>query len=270
MSDSTRHDDKRPLIGVRNGTKRFSPRKGGRTVTALEDLNLSIQAEEFVCVVGPSGCGKSTLLRVIAGLTPLTSGSVVVNDQPVTKPRTDVGIVFQNPVLLPWRTARKNVLLPAEVMGLGPEAEERADMLLDMVGLGSFKDSYPHELSGGMRQRVSIARALLSDPAILLMDEPFGALDALTRQQMNAELERIWESDRKTVLLITHDVNEAVFLGDRVLVMSNRPGRVTHEFHIDLGRPRELSATVSAEFSNYVWEIQQALGVWAEIGERSS
>src|SRR5919106_5706244 len=196
-------------------------------IHALNDISLSVHEREFVTVVGPSGCGKTTLLKILAGLVPLTAGTVRVDGSPVAAPRKDIGIVFQNPVLLPWRTVMENVLLPAEVQGIPlGEARRRARDLVKMVGLADFEDKYPMELSGGMQQRAAISRALVSDPRLLLMDEPFGALDAMTREQMNLDLQRICLEAGKTVILITHSIPEAVFLGDRVLVMTSRRGRV--------------------------------------------
>ena len=228
----------RPLIEVRGAGKTFRTRSG-EAVQALGDVTLAVAAGEFVCIVGASGCGKSTLLRLVAGLVPPTTGAVAIDGKPVTGPRRDVGMVFQDPVLLPWRTILKNVLVPAEVIGLEREqAARRAAGLLDLVGLRGFTDKYPGELSGGMRQRAAIARALMHEPAILLMDEPFGALDAMTREAMNQELLRIWQGSRKTVILVTHSIDEAVFLADRVVVMSPRPGSVRETLTVEVARPR--------------------------------
>ena len=223
------------LSGV---SKTFVTRSGDQ-VPALADIGLTIAPGEFTCVVGPSGCGKSTLLRILAGLVQATAGTVAIAGAPVVSPRRDIGMVFQSPVLLPWRSVVQNVLVPAEVIGMPRRvARQRAEALLDLVGLAQFADKTPAELSGGMRQRVSIARALMHDPQTLLMDEPFGALDAMTREAMNLELLRIWQAQKKTVVLITHSIEEAVFLSDRVFVMSARPGRILSTIDVDLPRPR--------------------------------
>ena len=202
-------------------------------VEALRDISFGVRRGEFVALVGPSGCGKSTLLRIVAGLRPPTGGDVVVDGRRVARPMAEVGMVFQAPVLLKWRTVLDNVLLPAELAGLDPKRHrDRARELLRLVGLGDFEAKLPRELSGGMQQRASLCRALLLDPPLLLMDEPFGALDAMTRDEMNLELLRVWgegtdgRRDRKTILFVTHSIPEAVFLADRVVVMSPRPGRV--------------------------------------------
>jgi NitT/TauT family transport system ATP-binding protein len=227
-----------PLIDVRDVAKTFRARSG-EDVEALSPVALAVAPGEFVAIVGPSGCGKSTLLRIVAGLVPPTAGQVRIAGRPVDGPRRDIGLCFQDAVLLPWRTVTRNVLVPAEVIGLDPaRAGRRAGELLELVGLGGFADKYPKELSGGMRQRVAIARALMHDPAILLMDEPFGALDAMTRESMNLELLRIWQAHRKTVILVTHSIDEAAFLADRVVVMSARPGTIREVLDVKVARPR--------------------------------
>jgi NitT/TauT family transport system ATP-binding protein len=221
-----------------------------RETVALEAVDLAVRDGEFLAIVGPSGCGKSTLLRIVAGLHLPTSGEARVGGRLVDRPQTELGIVFQQPVLLDWRTALDNVLVQIELRGLDPAAyRERALRLLSQVGLAEFADRYPHELSGGMRQRVAIARALIHDAPLLLMDEPFGALDALTREQMRLDLEALWMSTRKTVLFITHSIDEAVLLSDRVVVMSPRPGRIERVIDIGMPRPRGLDARRSPEFS---------------------
>jgi NitT/TauT family transport system ATP-binding protein len=229
-------------------------------IHALSDISLTVAEREFVTIVGPSGCGKSTLLKVLSGLLPATRGSVRLAGTPVDRPRRDIGIVFQNPVLLPWRTVLDNVLLPAEVQGLamGP-ARVRARELLAMVGLAEFEDKYPMELSGGMQQRAAISRALVHDPNILLMDEPFGALDAMTREQMNLDLQRIWMEAGKTVILITHSIPEAVFLGDRVVVMTARPGRIMRLVEVDFPRPRSIDVMGEPEFGRLTADIRRML-----------
>ncbi len=237
-----------PLIEVAGISKQFRTRSGD-DVIALSEIALAIPVREFVTIVGPSGCGKSTLLRLIAGLVAPSTGRVRIAGTPVSGPRRDIGMVFQVPVLLPWRTVLKNVLVPAEVIGLERRAAAgRAHELLELVGLGGFADKYPSELSGGMRQRVAIARALMHDPAILLMDEPFGALDAMSREAMNLELLRIWDVSRKTIVLVTHSIEEAVFLADRVVVISARPGRVSDVVEVHLARPRTAKTRSEPEF----------------------
>ncbi len=228
----------------------------GGAVESLKPIDLHVAPGEFVVIVGPSGCGKSTLLKIVAGLTPASAGGIDIGGRRVDGPLDDVGIVFQTPVLLAWRSVLRNLLLPAQLRGedLQPKLP-RARALLQMAGLAGFEDKLPWQLSGGMQQRVAICRALLGDPSILLMDEPFGALDAMTREQMNLELQRIWLETRKTVLLITHSIPEAVFLADRVLVMSERPGRVAAIYDIDLPRPRPLEIMGTPRFA----ELTQTL-----------
>ncbi len=248
-----------PAIVCRDVVKQFETIEGER-IHALERINLAVQEGEFVCVVGPSGCGKSTLLRCIAGTLPRTGGEIRVRGSLVAGPRRDIGIVFQSPTLLPWRNVLQNALLPVDVQGLDRKVcTGRAGALLRMVGLEGFERKYPFELSGGMQQRVSITRALVHDPAVLLMDEPFGALDALTREQMNLDLQRIWAQAGKTVFLITHSIAEAVFLGDRVIVMSARPGRMVAEFDVTFARPRSLDVMGAPEFGRLVTEIRRNL-----------
>jgi NitT/TauT family transport system ATP-binding protein len=213
-------------------------------LTALRDFSFSMDTGEFVAVLGPSGCGKSTLLRLISGLRQPTEGRVVLAGEPVVGPRPDVGIVFQQPTLLPWKTVLNNVLVPIHAMRRR-DRDYVADAmdLLRLVGLEEFARSYPGELSGGMQQRVGLARGLIHNPRVLLMDEPFAALDAMTREQMMIELQRIWMAARKSVVFITHSIPEAVFLADRVIVVSPRPGRVLEEVRIDLPRPRTMEVT---------------------------
>jgi NitT/TauT family transport system ATP-binding protein len=248
-----------PIIDVVHLEKIFVTVRNER-IHALNDISLSVHEREFVTVVGPSGCGKTTLLKILAGLVPATAGAVRVDGKPVAAPRRDIGIVFQNPVLLPWRTVMENVLLPAEVQGIPlGEARRRASDLLKMVGLADFEDKYPMELSGGMQQRAAISRALVSDPRLLLMDEPFGALDAMTREQMNLDLQRIWRESGKTVLLITHSIPEAVFLGDRVVVMTPRPGRIARLVEVAMPRPRSIDAMGDPVFGQLTSEIRRLL-----------
>jgi len=236
------------LAGV---SKTFRGRRGRPDVRALDAVDLAVPAGEFLAIVGPSGCGKSTLLRLVAGLVLPSSGSVRVHDVPVTGPQTRLGIVFQSPVLLDWRTVLDNVLLQLELRGDDPRPHRaRALELLASVGLADFAGSYPRDLSGGMRQRAAIVRALIHDPPLLLMDEPFGALDALTREQMRVDLEALWLSSGKTVVFITHSIDEAVLLADRVVVMSPRPGRVEQILPIPLARPRGLEARRAPVFTD--------------------
>lgn len=252
-SASTRAPD---YIRIKGLSKAFGV--GSDSVQALHNIDCSIEQGSFVTVVGPSGCGKSTLLRILAGLLDYNVGTVLLDRQPVHGTRRDIGMVFQNSILLPWRTILENVLLPAEVLGLdASKARERAMQLLHMVRLDGFEHKYPRQLSGGMQQRASIARALLHDPKMLLMDEPFGALDAMTRERMNLELQRIWMESGKTVVLITHSIPEAVFLGDVVFVMSPRPGTLEKVFHIDLPRPRRLDVMADPVFSHAAAGIRE-------------
>lgn len=238
----------RPLIEVRGVRKQFRSRSGA-FLEALTDTSLAVQPKQFVCIVGPSGCGKSTLLRMIAGLETISSGTILIDDAPVRGPRRDIGLVFQSPVMLPWRTILKNVLVPAEVMKLSRvSSRERAHQLLKLVGLDGFADRYPDELSGGMRQRAAIARALMHDPNILLMDEPFGALDALTREAMNLELLRIWQASMKTVVLVTHSIEEALLLADKVAVFAARPGYVREVIDVPIARPRTAATRSNPVF----------------------
>jgi NitT/TauT family transport system ATP-binding protein len=237
----------RPYVDIAGVGKTY--RRDRRETHALERIDLAIREGEFLAIVGPSGCGKSTLLRMVAGLHLPTAGEIRVDGCIVDRPQTNLGIVFQSPVLLDWRTALANVLMQVELRGLEPRAyRDRALRLLEQVGLKDFADRYPHELSGGMRQRVAIARALIHDAPLLLMDEPFGALDALTREQMRLDLEALWLATRKTVLFITHSIDEAVLLADRVVVMSPRPGRIERVMDIRLPRPRGLEARRAPEF----------------------
>jgi len=232
----------------------------GSGLEAIREVSLSVADGEFVSLVGPSGCGKSTLLMMTAGLLPPTDGTLVIDGTPVRGPRRQVAVVFQSPVLLPWRTVLDNVLLPVEMLRLPRRAyETRARELLAMVKLDEFVDKLPRELSGGMQQRVSICRALVHDPSILLMDEPFSALDAITRDLMGLELLRIWERHKKTVLFVTHSIREAVFLSDRVLVMTQRPATITQEVEVTLPRPRRLEVEETEEFVRYVGRLRKSI-----------
>jgi NitT/TauT family transport system ATP-binding protein len=242
--------------------------RGEARVHALDRISLEVRDGEFIAIVGPSGCGKSTLLKLVTGLRAPTGGRIAVYGREVARPRGDVGIVFQNPVLLPWRTIADNVTLPVTVLKLdAAQGRARAQELLDLVGLKGFERAYPGELSGGMQQRAAIARALVYDAPLLLMDEPFGALDALTREQMSLELQRIWGASRKTVLFITHSISEAVVLADRIVVMSPRPGRVLAVLDNPAPRMRSLDDILSPEFGRLVREIRALLGSYVGSGE---
>jgi NitT/TauT family transport system ATP-binding protein len=259
-----------PLVVVDRVSKRYGTRNG--IIPALDDVSFEVREREFLSVVGPSGCGKSTLLMLMAGLIRPSAGQIRVGAHTVNRPYTNLGIVFQRDVLLNWRTVLDNVLLQIELRRLARRRyEDRARELLALVGLEGFEKKYPYELSGGMRQRTAICRALVHDPSLLLMDEPFGALDALTRDQMNLDFLRIWSHSRKTVFFITHSISEAVFLSDRVLVMSPRPGRLVEVLSIALPRPRHLSMCETPEFTTYARQIREALqrqGVLVERQER--
>jgi NitT/TauT family transport system ATP-binding protein len=247
-----------PAISVAGLVKCYG--SGSSAVTAIGGMSFNVDTGEFLAVVGPSGCGKSTLLKILAGLQPPSEGQALLNGTPILGPRRDIGAVFQSPVLFPWRTVLGNALLPAHVQHLDREAaRKRAMELLHLAGLGGFEQRYPRELSGGMQQRVALVRALIHDPSLLLMDEPFGALDAMTRESMNVELQRIWLESRKTVVFITHSTTEAVFLADRVIVMTPRPGRIGDSFSVDLDRPRLLDVVNTAGFGAYVRRIRSAL-----------
>jgi NitT/TauT family transport system ATP-binding protein len=249
-----------PILVAENVHKAFPSREG--EVKALRDVSLAISDGEFVSLVGPSGCGKTTLLHILGGLLPADQGVVRIDGQILTQPRPEIGFVFQDPTLMPWRTVIKNVTLPLEVQGRdGHEHQQRAMELLDLVGLLGFERLYPHELSGGMQQRVAIARALIHEPSILLMDEPFGSLDAITRNQMNVELLRIWQATGKTILMVTHTIQEAIFLSDRVLIMSPRPGHIRATFEVDLPRPRDTEIYYNEEFASLYHEVRDSIAI---------
>ena len=239
-------------------SKRYQTANGA--LLALKPTTLTIGAGEFVSVVGPSGCGKTTLLMLVSGLLLPSEGRISIGQQEVTKPYTDLGFVYQSDVLMDWRTVLSNVLVPVEIKKLKPREhyEQRARELLKMVGLDEFEERHPPELSGGMRQRVSISRALITQPPLLLMDEPFGALDALTREQMNDDLQRLWQDIQNTVLFITHNIEEAVYLADRVVVMSERPGQILEVLDMsDLPRPRTLEVKDMPEFGRHISQIRR-------------
>jgi NitT/TauT family transport system ATP-binding protein len=249
------------LSGIGKSFRAAGARGGSETV-ALSDISLDISRGEFVSLIGPSGCGKSTLLRVIGDLTQPTAGTVEVNGKPAGQARLDreYGMVFQAPVLFDWRTIEDNVRLPLELFGYGkPEQAERTREMLDLVGLTEFARHRPYQLSGGMQQRVAIARALAFSPSLLLMDEPFGALDEMTRERMNSEVLSIWARTGITVVFVTHSIPEAVFLSSRVAVMSPRPGRVTRVVDVDLPRPRDLATRESPSYFAFITEVREAL-----------
>lgn len=231
-------------------------------IRALKDISFQIFEGEFVSLVGPSGCGKTTLLRIMGGLLEPEKGVLRIDGQVLTQPRQEIGFVFQNPTLMPWRTVLKNVTLPLEVRGdNGDGYKERALELLGLVGLAGFENSYPHELSGGMQQRVAIARALVYEPSILLMDEPFGSLDAITRGQMNLELLRIWRATGKTIVMVTHNIQEAIFLADRVLIMSARPGHIQATVPVTLPRPRHPDMFYNEDFASLFHHIRDMISL---------
>jgi len=246
------------MMAVEHATKHY--KTGSGSVHALEDLSLEIAAGEFVCVLGPSGCGKSTLLWAMSGLHDLTSGRILLGGTPVDGPRPEIGMIFQEANLLPWRNLWQNIHFPFEIKRLDPKPfASRIRSLIDEVGLTGFEKKMPRELSGGMQQRASIVRCLSYDPAVILMDEPFGALDAFTRDEMNLLIQKIWMETGKTIVFVTHNVTEAIFLADRVVVLTPRPGRLAHVFPIDLPRPRTIEQTFSREFIEVVLQIKQTI-----------
>lgn len=246
-----------PWISIEGLNKVYFSKKSEPT-HALSDINFSIKQGEFISIVGPSGCGKTTLLNILAGLLPKTSGSAKIAGQEVLEPLKKVGMVFQAPTLLPWRTIRENIMIPVEVQKLDKESHlQRADELIKLVGLNGFENKYPNELSGGMQQRAGICRALVHSPAVLLMDEPFGALDAMTREYMNLELIRIWQESNQTIIFVTHSISEAVFLSDRVIVLSPRPGRIAEILEIEIPRTRDLAIMTSDQAGVYVKRIRK-------------
>jgi NitT/TauT family transport system ATP-binding protein len=257
------------VVEVKDLTKQFG--RGG--TTALQAIDLEIEEREFVSLIGPSGCGKSTLLRIVGDLVQPSSGSVVVNGKPARRARVDrdYGIVFQDPVLYDWRTVAKNIALPLEIARWDRRRRaERVKAMLELVELGGFGDHYPWQLSGGMQQRVSIARALSFDPALLLMDEPFGALDEMTRERLNMELLRIWEASGSTIVFVTHSIAEAVFLSTRVVVMSPRPGRISDLVPIDLPQPRTGATREDPRFFELVTRVREALHMGADVVEATA
>lgn len=247
--------DRKAILTARN--LEIVYRANGRVTPALRDFSVDVSRGEFVSILGPSGCGKSTFLKVASGLLKPTAGEISLNGKIINGPRPDVGIVFQQATLMPWRTVLGNVLLPIRALKMDmAEGRRTAMSLLKMVGLESFAGHYPNELSGGMQQRVGIARGLVHDPALLLMDEPFAALDAMTREHMMRELQRIWIAAKKSVVFITHSIPEAVFLSDRIVVLSSRPGKLVREMIIDLPRPRTVASMADEKFIRYCNELR--------------
>lgn len=254
------------FLHIDHVSKTYATRDG--EIFAVDDASMRVPKGGFVSLLGPSGCGKSTLLLMTAGLIPRNAGAIVINGTNVEKPYTDLGIVFQDANLLDWRNVLKNLMIQAEIRNLDrTESERRARELLAMVDLVGYEKRYPYELSGGMRQRVAICRALLHDPELLLMDEPFGALDALTRDQLNLDLQDLWMQSGKTVLFVTHSITEAVFLSDTVIVMTPRPGRIGASIDIDLPRPRHLSMREAPEFGAYARKIRGLFEEWGVLRE---
>lgn len=252
-------EKKTPIIEVLDLSSAFA--NGSGDLHVLDRINFEVCPAEFVCVLGPSGSGKSTLLRVLAGLLPPTQGEVILEGRRLGGPPSNVGIVFQKSNLMPWRTVLQNITLPLELQSVKDvEAQRRALELVDLVGLQGFESSLPRDLSGGMAQRVAIARALIHDPDVLLLDEPFGALDAITRERMGEELLRIWGVRHKTVVMITHDISEAVFLADRVLVFSDRPARLELDLPVELERPRRTAMRYTPEFGKLARRLREAIG----------
>lgn len=246
------------ILRVENLSKSFDD--PSQRVRALHNLTFSIEEGEFVCLLGPSGSGKSTLLRMIAGLVQADSGEMYLRDEAIAQPRREIALVFQTPTLMPWRTVLENVLLPAQVQGgVDDAAASRAHDLLALMGLSEFAGALPRQLSGGMAQRAALARTLMLDPQVLLLDEPFGALDAMTRERLNLELLRLHEEEGRTMLMVTHDIAEAVLLADRVLLLSHRPGTLVADLRIPLARPRTLEMTGTAEFAALTLEVRKRL-----------
>lgn len=247
-----------PILIVQNLSATFS--NGSGKLTALQDVTFSVADQEFVCVLGPSGSGKSTLLRILGGLLNPTGGDVILGGQPLQGPDPKIGLVFQEPSLMPWRSVLENVLLPMELRGISQSrAIEQAQDIIELVGLRGFEDYLPHDLSGGMAQRVAIARSLIQAPDVLLLDEPFGALDALTRERMGTELSRIWLARRNTVVMVTHAIDEALFLADRVLVLSSQPGRLILDTAVTLPRPRSEALRYSPEFAELARQLRSSI-----------
>ncbi|XPV75806.1 MAG: ABC transporter ATP-binding protein [Desulfovibrio sp.] len=245
-------EQKSTIIEINTLSKEYSTARG-ESFLAIDNINLKIQEHSFTCIVGPSGCGKSTILRIAAGLEKASSGTVHYNNAPVTKPCGEIGLVFQEYSLFPWLSVIDNVAAGLEFSGMGKEERhEIATRYIRMVNMIDFKDAYPHELSGGMRQRVAIARALANDPDVLLMDEPFGALDAHTRILLQQELLKVWELTKKTIILVTHSVDEAIFLADNILIMESKPGRIRKHLPVNISRPRSRGIPEFGEMTDHI------------------
>ena len=243
-------------MAIRNACKFYQTRSG--SVHALESVSLDVREHEFLCILGPSGCGKTTLLWAMAGLHTLTSGEIWLGNEPITRPHPEIAMIFQDANLLPWRNLSKNIELPFELKRRPPD-RARIDKLLDRVGLAGFESKFPRELSGGMQQRASIVRSLSVNPSVLLMDEPFGALDAFTRDEMNLLIQEIWMETKKTIAFVTHSISEAIFLADRVAVMSARPGRISEIYDIDIPRPRSIDIQTEPDFIKRILDIKSRI-----------
>lgn len=252
----------RELVKIEGVSKAFGDRASG--LIALQDVNLTLREREFVSLVGPSGCGKSTLLKIIAGLTSATRGQVSLDGERVSEPRRDIGLMFQTATLFPWRTVKRNIMLPFDIAKTKTDREARVEEVLKLVGLEKFRDHYPRQLSGGMQQRVALCRLLVSDPNLMLLDEPFGALDEFTRERLNVELARITEMERKTTVFVTHNISESVFLSDRVVVMGTGPGRILDVVDIDLPRPRRADVISTHAYADRVRDVRKTLGLGSE------
>jgi len=249
---------RQPILTLSHVGTIFPNGNGG--LQALDDISFSVCPEEFVCVLGPSGCGKTTLLRALAGLRPPTHGEIIYRGELLVRPRKGMGLVFQKANLMPWRTVIKNITLPLELRNSTPDdTHARAREMIELVGLEGFEDSLPRDLSGGMAQRVAIARALVHDPDVLLLDEPFGSLDALTRERMGSELLHIWQMQRKTVVMVTHSISEALYLADRVIVLSRRPGQLRLDLQVDLPRPRDEGIRYTPQFGHLAQAVRAAI-----------
>lgn len=260
MAVNVDRNNPQPTLIVENLSATFQNEKGG--LQALDRVSFQVYPRQFVCLLGPSGSGKSTLIRTLAGLLPVTQGRIFYQGQPLSQPNRRVGVVFQKINLMPWRTVFENILLPLEIEGMPQQqAVEKAKEMIELVGLQGFESTLPRDLSGGMAQRVAIARALAPDPEMLLMDEPFGALDAMTRERMGTELLRIWQAKQKTVIMVTHSISEALFLADRVLVLSHRPGRLMLDLEVNLPRPREEQMRYTPIFGALAQQLRSAIGI---------
>ncbi len=247
-----------PILQVCSLVKNYDSTEGG--LQAVDNLDFSVSPGEFLCIVGPSGCGKTTLLQILAGLVPASAGEVLFDDEPLIEPHRDISMVFQKPNLMPWRSVLENVLLPMQIFGTPRnEALDKARKILEKVGLAQFETAYPKALSGGMEQRVAVARAMVQNPRILLLDEPFGSLDALTREKLNLELLRLWRDRNITAIMVTHNIREAALMSDRVLVLSPRPSRIAAEIPVTLPRPRVEEVEYTKEFTDLTFTIRKAI-----------